>query len=50
LCIQHGGGKGAGLLGNKFVGLLGAFAVYDRALSPAELASVCDARMHLEPE
>ena len=39
--VHPGGGKGARVLGNKFVGLLGSFGVWDRALTPAQLATAC---------
>ena len=42
--IHHGGGKGAGVLGNKFTGIVGAFSVYDVALQPSQVGAVCDMR------
>ena len=39
--IHNGGGIGPGRLGNKFVGLLGAYSVYNDALSAAEIATAC---------
>ena len=44
--IHPGGGKGTGMLGNKFVGLLAAFAVYDKALTAAELTRLCNTRLN----
>jgi hypothetical protein len=41
--IHPGGGKGAEVLSNKFVGLLGGFAVWDSALSQRQIAEVCAA-------
>ena len=32
---------GPGMLGNKFVGLLGAYAVYNESLAAGQLAAVC---------
>ena len=40
--VHPGGGKGTGILSNKFVGLVGAFSVYDTALQPAQLAAICE--------
>ena len=41
--IHDGGGIGPGLMGNKFVGLVGAFAVYNESMSAAQLTAVCGA-------
>ena len=43
--IHDGGGVGSGHLGNEFVGLLGAFAVFNRSLEPAELGALCDSKL-----
>ena len=44
--VHPGGGKGAAILSNKFVGLLGGFAVWDRALTRPEVAEVCATPHH----
>lgn len=36
-----GGGAGVGMLGNKFAGLVGAFAVYNTSLTGAQIEAVC---------
>lgn len=44
--IHQGGGVGPGFLSNKFVGLLGAYTVFDRALEAAELRELCEGGPH----
>lgn len=40
--IHPGGGVGPAVLGNTWQGRLAGFGVYDSALSPAELKTICD--------
>eukprot|EP01043_Picozoa_sp_COSAG02_P015888 COSAG02_NODE_687_length_18478_cov_23.093476_8_plen_471_part_00 len=47
--IHDGGGVGSGHLGNEFVGLLGAFAVYNRSLEPSEITALCESKLSLPP-
>jgi hypothetical protein len=42
--IHDGGGIGAGHLGNEFVGLIGAFAVYNQSLESSEITALCQGK------
>lgn len=48
--IHNGGGKGPGVLGNKFTGLVSMFSVYDVALQPSQIGAICDARLKSDDE
>ena len=43
--IHDGGGTGSGHLGNEFVGLIGAFAVYNQSLEPGEISALCQGKL-----
>ena len=43
--IHDGGGIGSGHLGNEFVGLVGAFAVYNQSLEPSEISALCQGKL-----
>lgn len=43
--IHKGGGVGPGHLGNKFVGLMGAIAVYNQSLEPSEIFALCQEKL-----